>query len=127
MTDCVLDASCILALLNAEEGAELVQSLLPHSFVSAVNLAEVVSRLTLIGMPAEEVSETVNLLGLETVPFDEKQSFEVGFLSAATKPLGLSLGDRACLALARLSHCTAVTADRAWAGVKIGVEIKLIR
>ena len=104
-----------------------MQDFLPKSVISTVNLAEVVTRLSMIGMPEGEVREALTMLGLETIPFDEEQAFRAGLLSATTRTLGLSLGDRACLALALTSHAAALTADRAWKDLDIGVEIKLIR
>jgi len=92
-----------------------------------VNLAEVVTRLSILGMPEGEVREALTVLGLEIIAFDEEQAFRAGLLSAYTQPLGLSLGDRACLALALTTHATALTADRVWKDLDIGVEIKLIR
>jgi ribonuclease VapC len=127
MNKYVLDASALLALLNAEQGSDLVQDRLPQSIVSAVNLAEVVTRLSILGMPEKAIRETMDLLALEIFAFDENQAFEAGFLSIYTRPLGLSFGDRACLALARSIQAVAVTADRAWKELEIGVEIELIR
>ncbi len=92
-----------------------------------MNLAEVVTRLSILGMPEGEVREALTVLGLEIMPFDEEQAFRAGLLSAHTQPLGLSLGDRACLALALTTRAVALTADRAWKDLNIGVEIKLIR
>jgi PIN domain nuclease of toxin-antitoxin system len=123
----VLDASALLALLNAENGAEVVQDLLPEAAISTVNLAEVVTRLAAAGMPEDEIRGALSLLGLETLAFDEELAFLAGFLVLQTQPLGLSLGDQACLALAKATQASAVTADRAWAGLDIGVEIRLIR
>jgi ribonuclease VapC len=123
----VLDASALLALLNAEKGSDLVQDLLPDSIISTVNLAEVVTRLTAIGMPEEEIRETLSLLGLEATPFDEDQAFQTGLLYPKVQSHGLSLGDRACLALAHTANATAVTAGRAWEDLDLGITIKLIR
>jgi PIN domain nuclease of toxin-antitoxin system len=122
-----LDASALLALLNAEKGTDLVQDLLPQAVISTVNLAEVVARLSILGMPEGEIRNALTVLGLEAIPFDEEQAFRAGLLSIHTQPLGLSLGDRACLALALLTAKTVVTADRVWQKLDIGVNIKLIR
>jgi PIN domain nuclease of toxin-antitoxin system len=122
-----LDASALLALLNAEDGSDIVLGFLQQSVISAVNLAEVVTRLSKLGMPDAEVRETLNVLGLKIIPFDEEQAFRTGLLSISTQPLGLSLGDRACLALALTAGAIALTADRVWKGLDIGVEIHLIR
>jgi len=127
MSNCVLDASAILALLNDEAGAKTVQALLPGAIVSAVNYAEVVTRLSLLGMPESEIREALEILGLEIIPFDEEQSFRAGILVNGTKNFGLSLGDRACLALALKNGFPAVTADRSWQEVKAGIEVRLIR
>jgi len=127
VSDYALDASALLALLNAEEGSDLVQGFLPQSVISTVNLAEVVTRLSILGIPEGEVRNALTVLGLKSVPFDEEQAFRAGLLSAYTQPLGLSLGDRACLALALTTHAVALTADRVWKDLDIGVVIKLIR
>ena len=127
MSNCVLDASALLALLNAEKGADQVQELLPQAAISTVNLAEVVTRLSILKMPENEIHSTLTGLALKVLPFDEEQAFLAGILSEATRPLGLSLGDRACLALALTTSATAVTADRAWLDIDIGVNITLIR
>jgi ribonuclease VapC len=127
VTDYVLDASALLALLNAEPGADLVQDLLPEAILSTVNLAEVVTRLSAVGMPENDIRNTLTLLGLEVIPFDEEQAYQAGLLYAYGRNYGLSLGDRACLALARTSAAAAVTADRAWGDLDLGIEIKLIR
>ncbi len=127
MSEYVLDASALLALLNSEKGAELVQGLLPQAVISTVNLAEVVTRLSAVGMPEDQIRDALAYLGLEILPFDEEQAFQSGLLYAHTQPLGLSLGDRACLALAQVTDATAVTSDRTWKDLDIGVGLKLIR
>ncbi len=127
MADYVLDASALLALLNDESGADLVQARLPNAIISAVNLAEVVSRLSAVGMAEDDIRDTLALLGLAVVPFDEEQAYQTGTLYRAGRTYGLSLGDRACLALARATSATAVTADRAWQELDLGIKIKLIR
>jgi len=123
----VLDASALLALLNGEEGAELVEELLPQSVISAVNLAEVVTRLVAVGMPKKEIHEILSLLGLKIASFEEEEAFQTGFMYASTGRFGLSLGDRACLALAKVRNARAVTADRVWKQIGGEVEVELIR
>jgi len=127
MNKCVLDASAILALLNDESGAGIVQELLPVAIVSAVNYAEVVTRLSLLGMPENEIREALDMLGLAIIPLDEGLSFRTGVLAIATKQYGLSLGDRACLALALKTGYSAVTSDRLWQELNIGVDVRVIR
>lgn len=127
MSKVVLDASALLALLNNEKGADLVRELLPEAVISTVNLAEVVTRLSLLGMPDEQIRTTLSLLGLRVEPFDEEQAFHAGLLSAQMHSLGLSLGDRACLTLASVTEATVVTADRVWSDLDLGMKIQLLR
>ncbi len=127
MSEYVLDASAVLALLNNEPGSDVVQAVLPHAMVSTVNLAEVIARLVAVGIPGPEIREVVSLLGLPVVDFDVETAFSSGELYRQTYPAGLSLGDRACLALAKKMGAVAVTADRAWNTVETGIEIRLIR
>lgn len=111
----VIDASALLALLNVEPGAAEVAAVLESGArVSSVNLAEVASKLTDYGMSDDDVGETLDNLGLIVEPFTEAQARKAGALSAPTRVGGLSLGDRACLALASLTDSIAVTTDRRW-------------
>jgi ribonuclease VapC len=127
VTKYVLDASAILALLNDETGSDIVQELLPEAVISAVNFSEIIARLTLLGIPENEIHQALDILGLDIVPFDVELAYMAGLLSTRTKPFGLSLGDRACLALAAKNDCTAVTSDTAWGKLDLNTDIKLIR
>lgn len=127
MNRVVLDASAVLALLNDEVGAKIVQESLPGAIISSVNFAEVVTRLTLLGMPENEIREALNILALDITPFDEDQAFLAGILASKTKQLGLSLGDRACLALALKTGSAALTSDKVWQALDIGVTVRVIR
>jgi ribonuclease VapC len=127
MPESVIDASALLALLNAEPGADVVIEALPGGVISAVNLSEVIAKLCDAGMPEKAIRQALQPLGLEVVPFDEEQSYQAGLLRTSTQDMGISLGDRACLSLAKLLGAQAVTADRKWAGLKIGYKIKVIR
>ena len=113
MNKVVLDASALLALVNQETGQEIVAELLPRSVVSAVNASELVAKLTEQGIPENTVQDILAALELTVIPFDEAQGLVAGYLRAATKHLGLSLGDRACLALGLQTHGLVVTADKA--------------
>lgn len=126
MSDAVLDSSAVLALLLAEDGAAIVTEALPGALFSTVNLAEVVAKLVERGMPSGEAREAMAATGVEFVDFDADQACLSGELRAATRSHGLSLGDRACLALARVRGLPAVTADAAWAQVE-GFEVTVIR
>jgi len=127
MTEAILDASAILAALNQEPGGVEVDELFADSWVSAVNLAEVVAKLIDNGSTVECAAEVARGLSCHVVPLDEDGAIATGVLRAVTRPFGLSLGDRACLALARREGCAALTTDRAWALVDVGVEIRMLR
>jgi PIN domain nuclease of toxin-antitoxin system len=123
----VLDASAIIAFLGREAGADMVAEVLSGAMVSAVNLAEVITWLGRRGTKTDEVLRVVSDLALDVTPFDAELAMTVGLLDHATKKFGLSLGDRACLALAQHLSLPVLTADRAWAKLNLGVEITLIR
>jgi ribonuclease VapC len=124
----VLDASALLVLLLGEAGAERVADLLPRSSVSAVNLSEVAAKLNERGMPEPGIRSALGDLDLDVHAFDQEAAFAAGRLRQPTRSHGLSLGDRACLALAMRLNAIAATADRAWAGLGLnGLQIELIR
>ena len=123
----VLDSSALLALLWTEAGSEGVAAVLDGAMMSAVNMAEVCSKLVDRGIRGGAVRSLLSDLPVRIVSFDEKQAFKTGELRPATRELGLSIGDRACLGLGMIERTTVVTADRAWSGLDLGVEIKLIR
>lgn len=127
MNETVLDATAVLALLNDEPGADLVASLLQTAVISTVNLAEVVSKLAEAGMPEPTIRTVISELGLKTVSFDETLAFRAGLLRPATSKYGLSLGDRACLALGQHLRKPVLTADRMWRSLKLNVGVRLIR
>ncbi len=130
---CVLDASALLAYLNDEAGAQVVEDALAQgSAISAVNMAEVLSKLTEIGEEPDEVTEELQrrgLLGgkLAVFPLTADDSVVIANLHRRTKAHGLSLGDRACLGLALRLRLPAVTADRAWLRLKVAVKVEAIR
>jgi ribonuclease VapC len=123
----VLDASAIIALLRSEPGADLVGERLSASVVCAVNLAEVSTKLADYGMDDVKIRLAVAEFIDICQPFDASRALDAGFLRAKTRNKGLSLGDRACLALARATGRIALTADRAWADLEIGVQVQIIR
>lgn len=124
----VLDASALLCLMNGEPGAERVAAVLPRAVISAVNLAEVATKLNELGADADEARALLAPLHLVVVPFEEGTAFVAGALRAATRAYGLSLGDRACLALAALRRSPALTSDRAWrdVGEVLSARIELL-
>ncbi|GAC1308020.1 MAG: PIN domain-containing protein [Ktedonobacteraceae bacterium] len=128
MTNYVLDASALLALFHEEPGSEKVaQAIREGAAISTVNLAEVVSKLNDIGTPGELIQDAVNVLKLSIIDFDAGLAFKVGLLRPLTKHIGLSLGDRACLALAQSLNLPALTADKSWQELSLDVNIQVIR
>lgn len=123
----VLDSSALLCLLNGEAGAERVAEALPTAVIGAVNLAEAVGKLRERGLSVEEVDEALGGLQLDVRPLTALQAYATGHLQPATRVLGLSPGDRACLALAAELGAPALTADHAWAEADTGVAIEVIR
>ena len=123
----VLDSSALLCVLNGETGAERVAKVLPSAVIGAVNLAEVVTKLRERGLSVEEVDDVLGGLNLDVRPLTAAQACATGHLRPGTRTLGLSLGDRACLALAAELGGTALTADQAWAGAEAGVDVEVIR
>jgi len=123
----VADASAVLALLIGEPFTEFDPQRIANASISAVNLSEVLARLLELGMPESEVETAVAKLDLRVVAFDEMHARDAAHLRAATRHAGLSLGDRACLALGNRLGCPVVTGDRAWASLDVGVEVVLIR
>ncbi len=112
----LLDASAVLALMGDEPGADKVGPLLPMSAITAVNLAEVVKKLRERGFSSEDAAGTISDLRipLERGPVDSEQAIQLGDLAFLGRAYGLSMGDAMCLAVARWSGRTAVTAERRW-------------
>ena len=127
MSEAVLDASALIAFLRREPGGALVEPMLSTAVISSVNLTEVVTRMIDGGIAWEHARHVITETTIETVPFDADLAFAAGALRTATRSRGLSLGDRACLALARRLGVPAVTADRRWSDLDIGVAVQQIR
>ncbi|HEX8518401.1 MAG TPA: type II toxin-antitoxin system VapC family toxin [Pseudonocardia sp.] len=119
----VLDASAVLALLLREPGAAEVEEVLVDSAMSAVNWSEAVQVLAGRGVPAPEA---LFVLGLRIEPFTLADAGTAALWTRG-RALGLSLGDRACLALADRLDAEAWTADRIWAKEDLRVRVRVIR
>jgi len=123
----VLDASALLCLLNDEPGADRVAEVLTRSLIGATNLAEVVSKLRERGLSLDEVKEALGGLHLDVRPLTPGQAMLIGDLRPATRPLGLSLGDRACLALAIELGAEIYTTDAALTKADVAIIATNIR
>jgi ribonuclease VapC len=128
----VLDASALLALMNEESGADRVEEAVrAGAFISTVNWAEVLTRLVQAGGDPTEMAARALPHGgdgdLRLVPYDDEQARETARLRVKTHSLGLSLADRAALALGRLRGLPVLTSDRAWRSLHLSVTIEVIR
>jgi ribonuclease VapC len=129
----ILDASALLAYLQGEPGSDLVATALTQgTALSAVNWAEVLSKLLERGQQPQTVTARLRDLGLlgqaiQIYSVDEELALTIAELLPGTRSMGLSLGDRACLALALKLNLPALTADKAWGKVSAGVTVRLIR
>jgi ribonuclease VapC len=123
----VFDASALLALLHTEPGHEVIEKHLPNAIMSAVNFAEVMTVLVSLGVPHAEAVNLSSELITEIIPFDTTQAAISAELRQMTKPFGLSLGDRACLALAQQKQLPVITSDKIWGNLKFSFEIIMAR
>lgn len=127
MTAVVLDASAVLAILQDEPGSEAVIPLLMDARLCAVNYSEVVSKLIDRNVEIDEALAVLDKLGISIIEFDADLAVRAGVLRTATKSKGISLADRACLALAERDGLPAVTGDRRWASLDLPVKVTLFR
>ena len=123
----VLDASALLCLLQEEPGAERVASAWPAAMIGAVNYSEVVGKLVESGLDEATVDRLIDTLQLKVVPFSQIQARLAGSLRATTRKLRLSLGDRACLALASVEGATVLTCERSWAKFEAPCKVEALR
>ena len=127
MSEVVVDASAILALLNKETGSEEVLRFIGKAAISTVNLSEVIAKLADAGIPEEDIRQILSNLNLEVIDFNEEQALKAGMLRPNTKSIGLSFGDRACLALGIILNQPVLTTDRLWGSINVGVEVRVVR
>lgn len=127
MTEYVLDSSAVLAYLHGEPGGDVVAGLMNQACMSVVNIAEVVSKLIENGMAPDDAVVFVTEQPFARVEADTTAAFAAARLRASTRHLGLSLGDRFCLALAAARGAPVLTADRRWKDADLPLDIRLIR
>lgn len=124
---CVIDASALLAFLHLETGHEIVEQHLSQSVVSSVNRSETLQKAIAKGIKTDDLREDLEALGLKIVSFTTEDAELAAQLWLQTKSIGLSLGDRACLALGLRLGIPVITADREWSSLAIGVAVEVIR
>ena len=126
----VLDASALLALIQNEAGTNLVSNAITQgkAIISSVNLSEVIAKLAENGMLELEIVDFQNQLPVEVIYFNSAIALAAGLMRPATRQLGLSLGDRACLATAQtLGNLPVLTADRIWTELSVDFRITVLR
>jgi len=127
MADTVLDSSAILANLFGEPGGEIARAAMQRACISAVNYAEVVTKLIDQGLTPMQAQDAIDRLGCELMDVDKHRAASAGALHEKTRRTGISLGDRFCLALAEELGLPVLTTDRRWKALDLGVEVTLIR
>ena len=128
MSNAVLDASAILAVMHREPGSDIVeQAIQAGAAVSTVNLSEVAAKLCDDGLNDAAAREAIGALDIQIIVFDRELALQAGALRLGTKRAGLSLGDRVCLALAQQLGVPAITTDRAWSRLSLDIPIHVIR
>ena len=123
----VLDASAVLAVINGEPGAEMVQNVWMDASISAVNYSEVIAKLVDSGLDDTDTIDILDALPLTVHDVDVAQARQAGLLRRQSREHGLSLGDRACLALAVSLGLPVMTADHVWTEMDVGIEVIVIR
>lgn len=127
MSSVVLDASALLAFLRREPGGEKVQASLNDAIISAVNLSEVLAKATERPGGFDAAKRALQDLPIRVVPLDEEQGVIAAGLRPVTRDLGLSLGDRCCLALGLAQESPVMTTDRDWSKLRLGLQIQILR
>jgi len=126
----ILDASALLSLIQKERGSERVTQALEQGacVVSAVNISEAMAKLVTKGVQIEHAEIMVRGIPAEVVPCDEEIALKAGALASVGKPLGLSLGDRICLATAMVHDGLVLTTDQEWRKLRLSkVRIEIVR
>jgi PIN domain nuclease of toxin-antitoxin system len=124
----VLDASAILAVVWREPGMSRVnEAIRDGAVVLSVNLAEAIASMVNRGTSESDIRRLLAAMSLDVLPFDEELAYRAGLLRTATRSSGLSLGDRACLALAERLGVPALTTDRIWGTLQLGIQIEVVR
>jgi ribonuclease VapC len=117
----------VIALIRQEEGWEVIRERLHHSVISTVNISEVIHKMVEKGTPLEKASWIIRGLQIESAPFDDEQALLTASLHQPTRKHGVSLGDRACLALGLSRGWPVLTGDRRWRDLDVRVKVELFR
>ena len=127
MSKVVLDASAVMSVMGREKGWQKVLAMLPQSCISTVNISEIAAKIAERGGPVEATRLELDCYQMLVIPFDQDRAYRAASLRPLTRSVGLSFGDRACLALGLEMNLPVVTAERAWAKLDLGIAIEVIR
>lgn len=128
MSEVVLDASAVLALLRDEPGADVVAGHIGRAAFSAVNLQEVVKEMLREGATPKGARAVLDELALALHPHDEEAAYAAAALYPETRRHGRGLGDRSCMALGLILGLPVLTADREWKNIMVeGLAIEMVR
>lgn len=124
----VFDSSVLIMLFTKETGYEIVKQHIKHAIISSVNIAEVYKYcIEVQNLTEEDCINLIKLSGIKIIEFCEEQALITAKIIKKTKQYGLSLGDRACIALAMLKNCPVLTCDKIWGKVDVGIEFVMAR
>lgn len=123
----ILDASALLAFLRRELGHEIVTAQLGQACISAINFAEVLARMSVLGIAPRDLRLQLDSTGLRVIDFDVAQSVIVAEIREPMRRAGIGIADCCCLALGMHLALPVLTADRAWTTLGLGVTVQLIR
>ena len=127
MSAIVFDSSVVIAILKQSPGFSTAESSISDALISTVNMSEVATYLARNSVPKDTIQEVLASFPIQVVPFEESLAIQTGCLYSSCKHLGLSLGDRACLALAMSRKMPVLTADRVWSKLDLGISIQVLR
>lgn len=122
----ILDSTAVLSVILKEKGSDFVEQHLDSLSISAVSFSEVLTKLARQGVSPEEARESIGRIVSSIIPFDADAAVSAEGMAIYTDRLGLSLGDRACIAAARQSGYEIITADSLWPKLKLPVKIRVI-
>jgi PIN domain nuclease of toxin-antitoxin system len=127
----ILDASAVLAFLQGEPGEDIVRLALQSDscVVTAANQAEIIAKIVDRGVDAVVFKTVINQLGYPVIDITAQDGECAGWMRGQTRLIGLSLGDRLCLAVAKRLKAVVLTADRPWLAMAqpLGLDIRCIR
>lgn len=128
MSKVVFDASALIVLFAKEKGYELIKTHLKDAIISSINIAEVYKYcIEVQNLTKDEANSLIKLADIKIVDFSQEQALITAELVHKTKQYGLSLGDRACIALAMLKNHPVLTCDKIWQKVDVGLEFIMAR